>query len=319
MRTFVTGVGSVRRPYWPWTMTDSTRSDTLASEDWQRLLIQKRHPRTGTLLFTADTETPSADPVIALHGIGNDGGVFAPILPMLARHGPVAAPTMTPDLMEDGDVERPHAFATLVDWLSEVHPPPWRLIGHSMGGVLAGLVARSRPDLVISAVLLNSPLPGAIGRIKSGDTLDRTGRAMLAMKALARISSLGRPRLPGWLRGTELGIVRTALRGFVLDTGALDDAVIEEAIIRSRTTDGVDFLRLARQLPEWESEPFIDRPVAIIVGESDPLIADSDHALIQGYYPDAPIHIMERCGHFTHLEQPELTVELIEQFFTAAD
>ena len=45
----------------------------------------------------------------------------------------------------------------------------------------------------------------------------------------------------------------------------------------SRTTDGIDFINLARELPETEFTPFDDRPVTIVLGRSDPLTPEADY------------------------------------------
>lgn len=285
--------------------------------DWRSTVREELHPIDGSPIFTAKGPAADPTPVLLLHGVGNNGAIYAPVLSRLARLGPLAAPTMSAELLRDADRQGPEAVAALVDWLAAIHPPPWRLVGHSMGGVLVGLVLRARPELVSSAVLLNSPLPSTVNRINGRDGVDRNGRAIIAMKALARISSFGRPRLPRWLRGTELGLVRTALRGFVVDPGELDDEVIATAIMSSRTTDGREFLSLAQHLPDWASEPHSDPPVEIILGDDDPLIEESDHAAIRQRYPDARVHVAQQCGHFVHLEQPELAVEVIEEFFAA--
>jgi len=165
-------------------------------------------------------------------------------------------------------------------------------------------------------VLLNSPLPGTIRRLRSGDTLDRNGRALLALKGLARITTFGRPRLPRFLRGTELAIVRAALGGFVHDPSSLDGRVISRAILRSRTTDGIDFLRMAREMPVWEADPFGLRPVRIILGDDDPLVPASDHGAVVELYPGAGVFVIPECGHFAHLEQPGHTLDLMTDFFS---
>jgi pimeloyl-ACP methyl ester carboxylesterase len=187
-----------------------------------------------------------------------------------------------------------------------------------MGGVLTGLLLRARPETIRHAVLVNAPLPGVTLRLKSRDSFDRTGRALLALKALAQITALGRPRLPGFLRGPELLVVRNALRGFVHDPGGLDGEVIGRAILSSRTRDGVDFLRLSRQLPEWEAEPFTAKPVTVILGDVDPLVPATDLDIVRSRYPRANVHVLPSCGHFAHLERADLTVAAITEAFTGS-
>ena len=292
--------------------------------EWSAEMTRWEHPDDGSAVFgvhdsiarsAAKSATYSSEPLMLLHGVGNSGAVWGPVLSSLAEFGPVTAPTMSADLLSDGSELRVDAVARLIDWLSELTPPPWRLVGHSMGGIVTGLILRTTPEVVTSAVLLNSPLPGTVARLRSGDALDRNGRALLAMKGLAQVTRFGRPRLPRFLRGAELAIVRTALRGFVHDPGELDPRVISRAILRSRTTDGIDFLRMARELPLWEAEPCDSRPIEVILGDDDPLVPESDLAGVVESYPAASIHLLPDCGHFAHLEQPGHTVDVMSDFF----
>lgn len=298
--------------------------------DWSRQLVRDHHPHDGSRVYTVGTPATServaqrsGGSVVLLHGVGNSGAIWGPVLPAIAeladahRLGPVVAPTLSPALLTGDPDDRTDAVTLLVEFLTDVAPPPWRIVGHSMGGVLTGLILRARPDTIRQAVLINAPLPGVTRRLKSGDSLDRTGRALLALKALAQITAFGRPRLPGFLRGPELLVVRNALRGFVHDPGALDGQVIGRAILSSRTRDGVDFLRLSRQLPEWEAEPFTAKPVTIVLGENDPLVPVGDLEEVRSRYPDALVHVLPSCGHFAHLERADLTVGAIAEAFTS--
>jgi pimeloyl-ACP methyl ester carboxylesterase len=291
--------------------------------EWSSEIVRQEHPTDGASVYTvheavADSlpkDRYSPEPLMLLHGVGNSGAIYGPMLGSFAELGPVMAPTMSPELLSTGSELRQDAVSQLVEWLAELSPPPWRLVGHSMGGILTGLILRTHPEVASSAVLLNSPLPGTIERLRTGDSLDRNGRALLALKGLARITSFGRPRLPRFLRGTELAIVRAGLGGFVANPGALDARVISRAIVRSRTTDGIDFLRMAREMPVWEAEPFAACPVEIIQGDDDPLVPLSDHDAVIDSYPAADVHIISDCGHFAHLEQPGLTLDLMSKFY----
>lgn len=300
-------------------MTDDYGYGAVLRDDWLKTVVRDHHPADGSWVFSAIEPSVADQPsILLLHGVGNSGAIFGPVMPTLAEIGPVVAPTMSPELLIDTATgARTESMTPLVTWLAEVAPPPWRLVGHSMGGLLSGLILRSHPELVAGATLLNAPLPGVVSRIREGDTLDRTGRALLFMKLLARVTAFGRPRLPRVLAGPELAIVRNALRGFVVDPGALDNRVLARAILDSRTKDGVDFLELARGIPEWESEPFDDVPVRIVLGDADPLVPDEDHDDVAAAYPAADIYVLERCGHFAHIEWPGAIVDVIDDFFAA--
>lgn len=283
----------------------------LLAPDWPDLVVRDHHPDDGSWIYTTETSRPDGPPLLLLHGVGNDGGVWSPIMPVLAEGGPVFAPSVASRLLTAEGGGRAETIDAMLDHLATVTPPPWRLVGHSMGGVLTGLILRYRPDLVEGAVLVNSPLPSVTRRIREGDSLDRTGRALLMLKTLARVTAFGRPRLPKLLRAPEILAVRTALNGFVVHPGALHDRVISRAVMSTRTTDGMDFIRLARQMPETEFAPYEGVPITIVLGLDDPLVPESDFELVQARYPEATIHVLEECSHFAFLEQPARTVRII--------
>lgn len=297
--------------------TESSGYGAVLDPDWPAAVDRWEHPADGSTVYSvpAGPGAPSDATVILLHGVGNDGAVFAPIMSSLAPLGTVVAPRMSPHLLTDVSDERSLMSSKLVDWLGEVAPPPWQIVGHSMGGVMVGLMLRTRPDLVDSAVLLNAPLPGIVQRIRGRDRLDRTGRALLFMKTLAAVTRFGRPRLPRLLRGPELAAVRVALRGFVTEPGSLDERVLSRAVLGSRTDDGNEFIRLAEEIPPWNADPFEGVPVTIVLGDADPLIPVDDVELIADAYTSAPIHVVANCGHFAHLEWPRLTVDTISACF----
>lgn len=284
-------------------------------DDWWRRVERTDHPADGSRVYRSGEGDAE---FLLLHGVGNSGAVFSPLMPALAEHGAAVAPTMSPDLLAGPQGGPTESMTPLVEWLAEIAPPPWRLVGHSMGGVLTGLILRSHPELVRGAVTINAPLPGVIDRLRGRDTIDRTGRALLFMKLLSRVTTIGRPRLPGFLKGPELLIVRNALRGFIVAPGELDTRVIARAVLRSRTTDGHDFLGLATEMPGWESDPFVGLPVRILLGADDPLVPDEDRDAVRAMYPDAEVVDVERCSHFAHLEQPRRCLDEILDAFDDA-
>lgn len=287
---------------------------------WPELVEREPHPHDGSWVYRVrggpdGIDSPAGETILLLHGVGNDGGIWSPIMPPLAEFAPVVAATITPKLLEDESGHRAATIDPLVEHLLAVAPPPWRIVGHSMGGIVTGLLLRTVPHLIDRAVLLNSPLPDVRRRIKQGDSLDRTGRALLALKTFSRISSFGRPRLPQLLRGTELLIVRNALRGFAVDPGAFDTRVVSRSIMSTRTRDGSEFLQLAHELPERIDQPCVERPVTIVLGDVDPLVPIELIDLIEHLYPEADIHVLKRCSHFAHLERPHCTMARVREAF----
>jgi len=297
-------------------MTDDGYGEILVDDWWQRI-ERSDHPFDGARTYRSGGDGDAE--FLLLHGVGNSGAVWGPIMPALAEHGPVVAPTLSPDLLVGPDGGPTDSLTPFVEWLAAVAPPPWRIVGHSMGGVLAGLILRGHPELVRGVVTVNSPLPGVIDRLRGRDSVDRTGRALLFMKLLSQVTQFGRPRLPRPLRAAEMLAVRTALRGFIVDPGEIDTRVIARAVLRSRTTDGNDFLGLASEMPEWERDPFDEVPVRIVLGRNDPLVPEEDWPDVEAMYPAAEISVVEQCSHFAHLEQPRRILDEIVDFFDSLD
>lgn len=299
---------------------DDPEYGAVLDPEWPELVGREPHPVDESWVYTVRGGTDGVgsrdgETILLLHGVGNDGGIWSPIMPALAEYAPVVAPTITPKLLENEAGHRAETIDPLVEHLLAVAEPPWRIIGHSMGGIVTGLLLRTVPHLIDRAVLLNSPLPDVRRRIREGDSLDRTGRALLALKTFSRISSFGRPRLPRLLRGPELLVVRNALRGFVVDPGAFEPRVVSRAVMSTRTKDGSEFLQLAHELPVWIDEACTTRPVTIVLGDVDPLVPVELLDLIEGLYPNAAIHVLDRCSHFAHLERPHCTMARVREAF----
>ena len=95
--------------------------------------------------------------IVYLHGLGEAGGVFQPLLREPALDNASFTHTV-PDLPGYGRSawpEPPLRLEALADqlilWLAEFPTPPL-LVGHSMGGVLAVLVAEASPPVVKAVV-----------------------------------------------------------------------------------------------------------------------------------------------------------------------
>lgn len=102
-------------------------------------------------------------PLLLLHGLGGSGRYWAGLAPRLAGTRTLIAP----DLAGFGRSDKPH-----VDYTRDFHldtldallaalqvQAPADVAGHSMGGILAALLARRRPASVASLAVIASPFP----------------------------------------------------------------------------------------------------------------------------------------------------------------
>jgi 3-oxoadipate enol-lactonase len=102
---------------------------------------------------------PDAPPLVLLHGLGDRGASWAPVLDALAaRHRVYAL-----DLRGHGDSDWPGTYsfelmaADVIGLLDQLGLTAVTLTGHSMGGAVAYRVAMSRPDLVGRLVVVDAP------------------------------------------------------------------------------------------------------------------------------------------------------------------
>ncbi|MEV6348353.1 alpha/beta fold hydrolase [Actinoplanes sp. NPDC051851] len=111
---------------------------------------------------------PAHPPLVLLHGLGDDGAEWEPLLPELARAHHVHAL----DLRGHGDSPHPgdYSFELMRDdvlaHLDTAGIATCVLLGHSMGAVVATLVAQAAPHRVTRLVLEDAvaPRPGALHR-----------------------------------------------------------------------------------------------------------------------------------------------------------
>jgi pimeloyl-ACP methyl ester carboxylesterase len=106
---------------------------------------------------------PDAPPLVLLHALGEDATDWEPVLPVLARYRRVYAP----DLRGHGRSSWPGEYslelmrADVLRFLNALNLARVEVIGHSMGGIVAYLLAADHPQRVSRLVLedVSSPRP----------------------------------------------------------------------------------------------------------------------------------------------------------------
>nr|WP_316745744.1 alpha/beta fold hydrolase [Streptomyces sp. MK7] len=104
---------------------------------------------------------PDATPLVLLHALGEDATDWAAVVPALARSRRVYAL----DLRGHGRSDWPGAYslelmqADVLRFLDALGLGPVDLIGHSMGGIVAYLLAEDHPQRVSRLVLEDVPVP----------------------------------------------------------------------------------------------------------------------------------------------------------------
>ena len=216
-------------------------------------------------------------PVVLIHGAGSDHLVWPPALRRLPGTRVLAL-----DLPGHGrsrgrgrDLMADYA-ADLIEFLDALAIPRAVLVGHSMGGGIAQLVALSAPGRVVGLVLVST---GARLRVApavlDGLRQDAAGTVELLM---------------GWLWGPDAGstLVRQAQQ-VMLDT---DPEVLLGDFL---ACDGFD---VRTQVTE------IRAPTLVLVGSEDRMTPPRFSQWLAEQLPTARLLQIEGAGHMLMLERP---------------
>jgi 3-oxoadipate enol-lactonase len=121
----------------------------------------------GVRLCVDATGDPAARPLVLLHALGLDRSSWDPVAPAFARTHRIYAA----DMRGFGDSDRPgrYSYAEMRDdvlaLLDVIGADRADLIGHSMGGTVAWLVAQALPARIAHLVVEDTPPPRRGGRL----------------------------------------------------------------------------------------------------------------------------------------------------------
>jgi pimeloyl-ACP methyl ester carboxylesterase len=168
----------------------------------------------GTTLAYQAIGDPGAPAMVLLHGLGDDGNDWDVVLPAFAAKHRVYAL----DLRGHGRSSHPGRYSfelmrdDVVGFLKTVGVKPCVLIGHSMGGTMAILLAEAAPYLLTHLILedVTAPRPGALKRPPLQPPDVPTPFDFAAVNAIR--AQINDPD-PAWWDGTEAVQVPTLIIG----------------------------------------------------------------------------------------------------------
>lgn len=251
--------------------------------------------------------------LLLLHGIGDSSSTWQPVMEALARDHTVIAP----DLLGHGLSDKPRADYSVAayangmrDLLTVLDIDRVTVVGHSLGGAVAGQFAYTFPERCERLVLVGTG--GITHRVSPLLRLASVPNADLlmpffgipALKLGARVVGQVLRRL-----GTDLGRDSEELLK-VFD--ALPDAGSRRAILRTLRS-GVD----------WRGQviTMLDRvylaenmPILILWGAHDAIIPVDQAFLAADAMPGSRLEIFEDAGHFPHHSDPDRFVAVVRAF-----
>lgn len=227
--------------------------------------------------------------VLFLHGWGDAAKGSSTLRKQLAKHYTVLAP----DLPGFGNTQAPAGAWDLDDYakftatlLTKLElDQPYAVIGHSNGGAIAVRAIATGQLTPQKLVLL------AAAGIRSGQSFRR---ALLQIVAkTGNIATIGLPER-----------YRRTLRQQLYSSAGSDLLVVE----------GMEetFKKTVKQDVQADAAK-IDLPALLIFGKNDRAVTPAMAMRYEQTLPHATLHMLE-AGHFVHLDNPEKTQRLIEDF-----
>jgi pimeloyl-ACP methyl ester carboxylesterase len=266
----------------------------------------------------------AAEAMVCLHGLGGSALNFGLVAPALAEGRRV----LVPDLLGHGRSSAPVGSEPAVEaqlqmlerMVDREVGAPIVLVGHSMGGILALLLAGRAPEKVARLVLLDPPVPNVT-------RFDRDPRlsAKLAMLRLPGMGALVCRQVMGMtpeqLAARQLSDATPHADRIPRD--AVDATISEIRAVRS-TGDGgrsgqrsqfraiLDVVALLARPADWgRSLGAIDAPTLWLHGEDDPLASVHGARALVASRPDWAFVSRPGVGHLPHLEDADWTARTI--------
>ena len=242
------------------------------------------------ILFHRDLGGAGKPPLVVLHGLLGSSRNW------LTTGGDLAAGhhVFAPDLRNHGKsphgepMDYPAMMADVLAWMDAQGLAKISLMGHSMGGKVAMLLACRHPERVERLVVVD---------IAPKDYLSHAHRAEFAAMNELRLDTL-QSRGEAELR-FEARVGDWAMRKFL--TTNLE-----------RTGDGrwkwqINLPVITEALPELEGNPLAseDRfygPVLFVTGGKSRYVRDEDFSVITAHFPKARVKVIAESGHNPHME-----------------
>src|SRR5581483_6848702 len=180
----------------------------------------RRREDVGGLTLTVRALGSDGPPLVLLHGLGVSGAVWQGLGRLLVP----AVRLIAPDLRGHGESDKPSAGYLPRDYAGDIaallaHEAsrPLAVLGHSLGAVVAALLAAERPELVSKLVLLDPPFDPGRPReqIYDVERLRHDGAGALEQELMRREPGMGElyaKALAGLYRTASDGAFQAVLR-----------------------------------------------------------------------------------------------------------
>jgi pimeloyl-ACP methyl ester carboxylesterase len=267
--------------------------------------------RFGDMFVVRSPERTADQATFFLHGVGSSWTTWTPLLRAALERGQLPGDLILVDLPGFGRSENTldhlnslQVAACLGEIIKDYGYGRARLVGHSMGGLLA-LDMAARPQLEISSLHLASGAAFAIVDAVNNPfaSLFRTPAAdILFWSQYALALTGGGQRLAGL--SNRLHLLSPALRGLLAHPSRIRASVLDALVTELRPRS---FRHAARNIFGYDAQErwcSLGCPVYTAFGGRDWLVPARDRVTLATVYPNARITVIDDAAHFLHIERP---------------
>lgn len=245
-------------------------------------------------------------PLVLLHGFALHGGLFAPVVPVLARHHRVHVVDLPGHGHSTGEIVTLDGMVDEIAALLAALPGPAHVLGWSLGGMVAQRLALARPELVAGLVLVcttprfvsapdwpHAMAPATLARF--GDELRVAYRATLQRFLTLQVQGRGE----GGAVGRD---VLAQLRDSLFARGhPAPDTLAASLAILGGTDLRADAARIAA-------------PMLVITGPRDALTPSPAGEWLAGRIPQARLATIAGAAHAPFLSHPDAFIAAVQGF-----
>ena len=265
-------------------------------EDTTTILPESKiiHLRHGRLSYR---EAGGGRPIVFLHGMNGGARSWArQFISLASRYRVIAwdAPGFGDTDPCDATVESYAAVA--IDFMRHLGAAGAVLVGHSMGGVVAGRVAATSGDLIVKLIL--SCTHCGYGHAAGGDLMPKYSSRIEELKTMPK-EEYGR------LRASKMVPPETSPEIVELLAKASMDSRPEGLAAAGRMVQEADNAKILSSVAV---------PTLILYSRNDPVIRWESTSALMAALPAARVEVFASAGHAPYAEEPERYNRLIDEF-----
>ncbi len=269
---------------------------------------------------TAAATSAAAEPAMLVHGLGGSSLNWTDLMGLLADRLASRAPDLPgfgysppPD---DGDYTVEGHARAVIDLVEADARGPVHLMGNSLGGAVATVVAALRPDLVRTLTLVSPALPDfrpgrwrtPVGLLALPGVGAAVARRLTALPPEQRVqglielcyadpSSVSEERL----RLAAEDVARRQRLPYTVDALAAST----RGLMRSFTARGEHSL--------WRRAGQVTAPTLVLYGRLDKLVSSRLAGKARATFPNARVVLLPHSGHVAQMEHPGLVARLVRE------